>query len=291
MRPHAPRPRCLRRGIIVAWPAHGSARRWTPVCWPMHAACVRDSRTRRSSTKRYKPFLLGNALRRWTPATPPMTSIRSTNRTRGATSRRSAKLRRALERDAGSRRAVVVRPAGGRPAPRRRAVPRCRNPAPSTHAGRAVHVDDPVAPQRGRRPGTGRGSCPSAVRGQPRLRRERLGRRPRRATRTARRRQDAGDLQRVGDRRRLPGLRRTCRPRSRGPCARGSAAMHSRRRRRRLAARRRRPRADAHAEGAHRVLGRHDPAQRPDPRQFGVVALERVHVGRHPRRTGRDVRV
>ena len=217
--------RCWRRGIIVAWPAHGSARRWTPISWPMPAACVRGSPTRPSSTKRYKRFSLGNALPRSTPATPPMTSIRLTNRMRGATSRRSTKLRRPLERDAGSRRAVVVRAPGGRPPARRRAVPRRRNPAPSSHAGRAVHVDDPVAPQRGR-PGARRRSCPSALRGQSRLGRERLGRRTRRATRAARRRQDAGDLQRTGDRRRLPGLTRTRRRRSRDRSGRESPAMH-----------------------------------------------------------------
>jgi hypothetical protein len=135
--------------------------------------------------------------------------------------------RELLDRFVAALQQAVVPATGGRPPPRRRAVARRRNPAPSSHAGRAVHVDDPVAPQRGRR-GTRRRSCPSALRGQPRLGRERLGRRPRRATRTARRREDAGDLQRVGDRRRLPGLTRRRRRRSgtlrpmHGPAARAA---------------------------------------------------------------------
>lgn len=95
-----------------------------------------------------------------------------------------------------------------RPSPRRGAVPRCCNPASSSHARRPVHDDDPGASQRGRTRAR-RGSSPASLRGQPRFSRERLARRARRAARAARRQQDARDVRSARGRSRLPLTRRS----------------------------------------------------------------------------------
>lgn len=163
------------RGMIVASPAHVSALPSIARSSKRHAASGARRAMRLSSTRHSQRCWPTTAQPQSMPSTPPTTSIPWQSRTSGATWRRSVAQPPLRERATRPRRALVVRAGGDRtPARRRPLAGRCDSSA-ATRAGRALHDHDSRPCERGGA-GAERGSGARALRGQPRLRGERVGR-------------------------------------------------------------------------------------------------------------------